>query len=317
MFRQFVKYIDTQQFLRDLIGHELPALGDKIICNRPISLFIDTIPEPGKLDYNENNILFLYQPDEISSMHKWTLENGHLFSCILSPYDDICEKWDTGCKFDRLPYLDMIGKLKEFLYEIIEMNNIEESRYWSQEMEDKWIDENLELTDKGFFLDIGACHAKIISNTYFFEKIKGWNGLGIEPDPVYFEDLKNNRKCYLERVAISPVHKKAWYKPKNGIVEIKEDDSIEIDCVRLDYLLDKYKIEKIDLISIDIEGYEEVAWSTFDYKKYNPKVIIVEHTEFGRYDDSFAKKILKDTNYYIAHTTPLNFILVNKNVKRK
>ena len=56
----------------------------------------------------------------------------------------------------------------------------------------------------------------------------------------------------------------------------------------------------------------------FDYyKKYNPKVMIIEHTEFGKFDRSFADFILQDPDYYIAHATPLNFIIVHKNVKRK
>ena len=76
-------------------------------------------------------------------------------------------------------------------------------------------------------------------------------------------------------------------------------------------------LEKIDLISIDIEGFEELAWGSFDYTKYNPSIIITEHTEMGKFDDTFTKKILENPNYYLAHTTPLNFIILRKDVKRK
>jgi FkbM family methyltransferase len=317
MFRLWSNFISSPDFLTSLVGSQHTGWGDLSITERPLSVFVDIIPEPRQLEYNEYNILYLYQPDDVSKLKAWALENGHKFSCIITSDSELLEAYDTAFYFERLPFDEMISQLKDFLHQIIEGNGITESKYWSQEMEDRWIDENLVLPDKGFFLDVGACYPKILSNTYFFEKSKGWDGLAIEPDPVYFSWLKPVRKCHLENVAISPTVGSVWFMPKTKVLDKKNEDSIEVPCARLDNLLNKYSVTNIDLISIDIEGYEKVAWSTFDYKKYNPKVIIVEHTEGGEFKRGFADDILQNTDYYIAHATPLNFILVHKNVERK
>jgi FkbM family methyltransferase len=214
-------------------------------------------------------------------------------------------------------YAAIFTRAKDKFIEIIDANQIEDSTYNSQEMEDRWIDENLVLPDKGFFLDIGACYPKIISNTEFFETTKGWNGIAIEPDPIYFSKLKEFRKCILKNVAIHPTETKMWFSPRSNLEPNKKDNSIEVTCQRLDSILEEHNIKEIDLISIDIEGFESVAWSSFDYKKYNPKVIITEHTEMGKYNDSFTKQILRDSDYALAYTSPLNHIIVKKDVKRK
>ena len=69
-----------------------------------------------------------------------------------------------------------------------------------------------------------------------------------------------------------------WYKPLNNLVESKDEDSIRVECARLDNLLEKHNITKVDLISIDVEGYElnytvdtytlkSTAEETFDFEK--------------------------------------------------
>jgi FkbM family methyltransferase len=247
-------------------------------------------------------------------MKQWALENGHKFACILTTDTEILNKYqDTAIEFMASDIDDLAKKTKDFIYFIIQENNIEESIFWSQEGEDRWIAENMVLPDKGIFLDIGTCYPKILSNTYYFEHTLGWQGLCIEPDPMYFEWARKGRKCYMEQVAISPSVGNIWFQPHNKVLKAKTEDSIEVKCARLDDLLNKYKITSVDLISMDIEGYEKEAWSTFDYTKYNPKIIIIEHTENGTFNREFADQLLQDSNYYIAHTTPLNFILANKN----
>ena len=89
-----------------------------------------------------------------------------------------------------------------------------------------------------------------------------------------------------------------------------------LEMLNLKRLLEKHNITKIDLISIDVEGFEEEVWSSFDYKKYSPEIMIVEHTEMGQYNDGFAKKLLQDPDYELVHVTPLNFIIAKKGLKK-
>jgi FkbM family methyltransferase len=213
-------------------------------------------------------------------------------------------------------YADYFGRTRQLLTELCTLNGIEDDQFASQEGEDKWIVNNLKLPSNGTFLDIGACYPITISNTFHFERYKGWNGLAIEPDPTYYKLFISERSCIAENVAIHPTETEMWYKPLSNLVEEQDETSIRVECARLDSLLEKHNISKIDLISIDVEGYEDLVWSSFDYKKYSPEVIIVEHTEMGRYDDSFTKQLLQDPNYEIVHATPLNYIIAKKGLRK-
>lgn len=213
-------------------------------------------------------------------------------------------------------YADYYGRTRQLLTEVCKLNGLEDDQFASQEGEDKWIVNNLKLPEKGTFLDIGACYPIIISNTYHFERYKGWNGLAIEPDPTYYKMFSSERKCIAENVAIHPTETEMWYKPLNNLVNEQDETSIKVKCARLDDLLEKHNITKVDLISIDVEGFEKLVWSSFDYKKYSPEVMIVEHTEMGQYDDGFAKQLLSDPDYELVHSTPLNFIIAKKGLKK-
>src|SRR5215510_8537437 len=68
--------------------------------------------------------------------------------------------------------------------------------YHSQHGQDRFIDTNL-LRGKrgGVFVDVGAYDGVALSNTCYFEKELGWTGLCIEPNPIVFERLTQNRNC--------------------------------------------------------------------------------------------------------------------------
>jgi hypothetical protein len=65
------------------------------------------------------------------------------------------------------------------------------NRFHSQFGEDRYIYKNIDLPEKGIFVDVGAGHPIYLSNTYFFEK-NGWTGVCIDADPNQYEYLKKN-----------------------------------------------------------------------------------------------------------------------------
>ena len=68
---------------------------------------------------------------------------------------------------------------------------IKYNRFHSQFGEDRYIYKNIDLPEKGIFVDVGAGHPIYLSNTYFFEK-NGWTGVCIDADPNQYEYLKKN-----------------------------------------------------------------------------------------------------------------------------
>ena len=63
----------------------------------------------------------------------------------------------------------------------------------SQLGQDTLVDKLLKQKTQGFFLDIGACYWDHMSNTHFFEKERGWRGVGVELNPDYKEGWLQNR----------------------------------------------------------------------------------------------------------------------------
>ena len=55
-------------------------------------------------------------------------------------------------------------------------------RSYAQSGEDVVVDAILSRQKKGFYVDIGAYHPKVFSNTYLFYK-RGWRGICVEPNP--------------------------------------------------------------------------------------------------------------------------------------
>ena len=56
----------------------------------------------------------------------------------------------------------------------------------------------------GVFVDIGANDGITISNSLYFERELGWNGIAVEPIPSVFDKLQRNRKCTVVHGCVAP-----------------------------------------------------------------------------------------------------------------
>lgn len=191
--------------------------------------------------------------------------------------------------------------------------------FFSQFGEDKFIVSNLKLPEKGFFVDVGAGDGITFSNTYYFEKNMNWSGLCFEPDPRSFQKAKKIRKN-IYQIAISKKTKKesSFYlsdkSPDLSTLDPHPSNSykqVEVKSESLESVLSKNKVKKIDLISIDTEGTELDVWSSFDYKKYKPTIVIVEYKTQGR-EKPQIMQYFKKLPYKLIHQTEANFIFTLK-----
>ena len=83
---------------------------------------------------------------------------------------------------------------------------VERKTTYSQYLQDVFVDLVFFKNEKkGYFIDIGAFDGLKFSNSYLFEKDKGWNGIAIEPNDKVFIDLKKNRNCVLVNGVVSDV----------------------------------------------------------------------------------------------------------------
>lgn len=186
--------------------------------------------------------------------------------------------------------------------------------FYSQFKQDEYI-YNRFFKDKEiynpFFLEIGADDGIKFSNCAFFEKELGWQGIAIEPREVAFKELKNNRNCICLNTVLASEEKECEFMELfgyglglSGIIENydkrhldrinrelqnPENKGKRINKVKtqtLDKILDEYKIDKIDFLSIDTEGSELDILSSIDFKKISINVITIE-------DNYHSKELLQ------------------------
>ncbi|OGB96964.1 hypothetical protein A3F06_01260 [candidate division TM6 bacterium RIFCSPHIGHO2_12_FULL_36_22] len=206
--------------------------------------------------------------------------------------------------------------------------------YYSQCGQDKYVNENI-FNDKknGVFIEIGAHDGISYSNSYYFEKFLGWTGICIEPHPERFADLKLNRNCVCVEACVSNVNGEDdflmivgapeqlsglsnKYDPRHSARIDRElaldggsKQTIKVNCVTFNDLMEEYNISFIDFLSIDTEGNEFDIIRSIDFDKYYIDIIVVERN-FG---DQGMNKFLRKKNFVLIKTIGADFIYRNKN----
>jgi FkbM family methyltransferase len=168
-----------------------------------------------------------------------------------------------------------------------------ESRRYSLFDEELIIRDFFQDRKGGFFLDVGCAWPIISNNTYYLEKHLGWTGFGIDalqefapswseerPNSKFFTFLVTDRSgadgtfFKAAMTALSSADFEMASAEEYG--DPVEPEEIKVPMITLDDLLDREGIEKVDLISMDIEGHELQALAGFDIERFRPELIVVE-----------------------------------------
>ncbi|MDR1930757.1 MAG: FkbM family methyltransferase [Treponema sp.] len=216
--------------------------------------------------------------------------------------------------------------LKEF-FMLLGFRKIFSNYFYSQDGEELLIQSfgRYEKDYKGFYVDIGAYHPLIYSNTQWFYE-KGWNGINIDARPGSMKIFNKIRKRDINlEIGISEKSAESEYysfkysddmnsfnealskERMNRGDEIKE--IIKIKVFSINEILEKYlpKCQRIDFITIDIEGHEFQIIKTLDFKKYSPRFFLVEDyfidNDFMEYKDTELYIFLKERGYVVVGKT--------------
>jgi len=184
---------------------------------------------------------------------------------------------------------------------------------YSQNYEDLVVEKYFDKKYRGKYLEIGAYHPTRLSNTYRFYR-KGWRGIVIEPNPEVknlFNKIRpgdnfinagisdNNGYMNYYQFLIPALNtfskKEAKKNIKNGH---KLENIRKIKTQKIEEIVEK----KIDFLSIDTEGFDEMILRSWPWKRCYPKVICVED---GR---GKVKYLLKNKGYVLSLKTKSNSI---------
>ena len=122
--------------------------------------------------------------------------------------------------------------------------------------------------------------------TYALYK-KNWKGLNIDLSSVSVDLFKFSRsRDFNVQAAITDFDGKTFYyenSPINQQNSLNKNNGIkkEINAYKLNTLLEKLNIDRIDYLNIDVEGNDYKVISRFNFIKYKPQLISIE---FNSYD---------------------------------
>lgn len=149
----------------------------------------------------------------------------------------------------------------------------------------------------GFYVDVGAHHPRLFSNTYFFYK-RGWSGLNIEPNPDVIRVFKAERGRDINlQLGISDHAADLTYycfdepalntfdtvlvKSRLATTPYKVVGTCIVQVQRLEFILGKYlpPNARIDFLSIDVEGLDFAVLKSNDWRRFRPACVLVESLE--------------------------------------
>lgn len=215
--------------------------------------------------------------------------------------------------------------LKKVLLKYLPLDRFRSARSYSQEGEDMVLRSFYEgkKNYKGFYVDIGAHHPYRFSNTHYFYK-KGWKGINVEPTPGAIKafNLFRRRDINLNVGISSDIDTLTFYcfnEPAlNGFSkEISEErdktsskykivKEVAITTYPLAHVLDKYlpSSQKIDFLTIDVEGLDLQVLKSNNWVKYKPSYILVEdRINFDNIRDSEIYVYLEEQGYQLVAKT--------------
>ncbi|MGB3309219.1 MAG: FkbM family methyltransferase [Nodosilinea sp.] len=196
---------------------------------------------------------------------------------------------------------------------------------FSQEGEDRILARLFERKEKGFYIDVGAHHPQLFSNTYLFY-LMGWRGINIDAMPGSMDAFGELRPddINLERAIAEKESELIYYMFSNpayngfskelseerdglrGVVKLVSQETIKTH--KLSDILDDHvpQSTSIDFMSIDVEGLDYQVLLSNNWYKHRPKVILLEELEFDLskpFEVSKSYTFLKGQGYKLLAKT--------------
>ena len=189
--------------------------------------------------------------------------------------------------------------------------------------------------DDGYFVEAGANDGFQQSNTYWLEKFRGWTGLLVEPMPELAAEARRNRgAATVVQCALVPPDGEAVVRMRFGDLTSSlsgtQPDSwsdqglafgwrdayeLEVPARTLSAVLDEVAAPEIDLLSLDIEGYEAQALLGLDLSRHAPRYVLVEIHE-PELNRPAIDALLDDAYAEHGWLSPIDLLYVRRDLVR-
>jgi|GEM_PF-1467275 len=198
-----------------------------------------------------------------------------------------------------------------------------------------WIsDKNNKKISDLTYLEIGANHPMFINSTYLLYRRYKMRGVLVEANPELIANLKKARpEDTVLNVAVTNSNKDevtlivpdsseiASLVPEHieackNILSLEGTDNqryIPVKAQRINDILSQHFSDAPPAyMSIDIEGHDLAVLQDMDFKKFQPLIIQIEHSNnlIPNHDRDICA-FLQSKNYYLIAKTELNLIFVN------
>ena len=193
-----------------------------------------------------------------------------------------------------------------FFYKLQKIfRNSKKSVHLAEFGEDIFVRRFFKKVKKGFYVDVGAYHPIKGSLTHDLYK-KNWTGINIDLSKISIDLFKFSRPKDINlRAAVTDFDGKTFFyenspiNQQNSLKENNDAQKIEIDCYKLNTILENQKIKTIDYLNIDAEGNDLKDISTFDFKRFNPSLISIEFNdyEFNNLMNSEINILMENNDY--------------------
>lgn len=168
----------------------------------------------------------------------------------------------------------------------------------------------------GIFVEAGANDGLAQSNTLYLEKYQRWSGLLIEGVPELASACRKNRPaCQVENAALVSADRPGstvtmqycglMSVVRGAMKSVQEEEShiakgcalqqiatypLEAPARTLSSILNQHGFSRIDLLSLDVEGYELEALRGIDFSRHRPALMLVE-ARYRRDIDTYLKPL--------------------------
>jgi FkbM family methyltransferase len=181
----------------------------------------------------------------------------------------------------------------------------------------------------GTYIEVGAYHPTLYSNTYAFYRT-GWRGLVIDPSPAalpLFHTFRPRDTFVLAAVG-SEAGALTYYEYEDGaynsldtaqVERLKHDKGVspvrtsQVPVTPLGTILKAHNITSIDILSVDVEGMDLDVLESHDWS-IRPKVIIAEDATFDitHPDESAIYRLITRHGYRLENKAGLSLVFVEE-----